>query len=276
MDDDNYGPFGPREDERAAAGGRRVHDSESHGKTRISGRLNSVHETTVWKFRDPRATRVRIYKAGEGLPWAIADLAKKTNAAIDEGDVPGKQLGPGDVIQAAVVSYFCGEAVHKPQTTPDSPGLATLPYKLVIADGGYWTAEPALPAEALIHFNVPETVGDLIPNLTPEQRSDALVSLQLKEATYASAEDLASGEQYASPPVQEFQEVDTGGNDLFGFMNFLEHDSNPEQFQVSGEWRDLTSAVEDAALDEDPRARLKRKASKSTRFDARDFGFEGK
>jgi hypothetical protein len=235
----------------------------------------------VWKFRDPRVTRARIYKGGEGLPWALTDLVRKTNVAIDEGNVPGKELGPGDVVQAAVVSYFCGEQVFRPQTTPDSPGLATLPYKIVIADGGYWTAEPALPAEALIHFNVPDTVGGLIPNLAPEQQAEILVSLQLKEATYASQEELARGEQYQSPPVQTFEDVDTEGNDLFGFMKFLEHEQHPEMFQDTGEWRDLTSALkdaaqEDSALGDDPRTRLKRKASRSTRFDSGDFGFGGK
>jgi hypothetical protein len=225
-------------------------DTDQHASARISGRDASVHETTVWKLHDPRTARVRIYKSGEGLPWAICDLVKKTNVAIDDGEVPGRPLGPGDVVQAAVVSFYCDDQVHKPKTTDDSLGYATLPYRIVLAPEGYWTAEPALPAEALIHFHVPLIVGELIPGLTDHQRVAALVSMQLKEATYATQDDLMRREQYASPPVLSYKDVDTHGNDVFGYARFLEHDSDPQQHEVSGEWRNLTSFRGDGASTE--------------------------
>lgn len=270
MTDYRDGPFG---DVDAPLPGRKPIDTENHKKTRTSGRHTSVHETKVFKFRDPRTTRVRIYKSGEGLPWAITDLVKKTSAAIEDGDLPGKPFGPGDVVQAAIVSYFCGGKVHKPQTTPDSPGYATLPYKIVIADGGYWTAEPALPAEALIHFNLPVTVGDLIPNLSEQDKEEVLISLQIKEATYASEDDLQRGEHYATPPFHEYEEVDTHGRDESGFMRFMEHDAGGAQNEVSGEWRDLTGFLDDVARDEDVETRVKRKLSERHNTDRFDFGF---
>jgi hypothetical protein len=40
------------------------------------------------------------------------------------------------------------------------------------------------------HFAAAETVGQLIPGLTKEQRDEMIVSLQLKEATHISTEAL--------------------------------------------------------------------------------------
>jgi hypothetical protein len=197
-------------------------DTQQHGTTSLSdGSRSEVCETTIWVFRDPRKTKVSIYHGFEGLPWAIADLVRKTNSAIGRGEVPGQTLSVGDVVQACVVSYYDGE-VHKPQTTADSPRYATLPYRIVRAEGGYVSAEPAVPPQTVVHFNIPATVGELIPNLDEDTRREVMVSLQLKEAAHSSERAIQEGvedavrSREASYAVSE--KADEEANAFFGFM----------------------------------------------------------
>jgi hypothetical protein len=245
-------------------------DTDRHASTRISGRAGDRrHETTVFRFRDPRAARPRIYRSGEGLPWAVTDLAKRMNSLIGSGQVDGEHIKPGDIVQAAVVSYYCGGKVLKPQTTPDSPAYATLPYRIVVAEGGYWTAEPALPAETLVHFALPATVGELIPGLSSERRDEVIVSLQLKEATHASTEvlekeakrALTSSGPYAVADEQEHSNA---------FRRFLEASSREVSAGASDDWRDLITSLGEAARDGDSPARTKKRLSDTDRI---DFGF---
>ena len=245
------------------------HDTERHSSTRISGRGGTHrHETTVFKFRDPRAARPRIYRAGEGLPWALTDLARKMNSLINAGQVAGAPIKPGDIVQAAVVSYFCDGKLHKPQTTPDSPAYATLPYRIVVAEGGYWTAEPALPPETLPHFAIPETVDGLIPGLSESQRDGLMVSLQLKEATHVSTEVLAREAERALTSTGSYA-VDEEEKQAEAFRRLL---SNP-MAESGDDWRDLIATLDEVARDTDSSARLKRQMQKRSDTDRIDFGF---
>jgi len=245
------------------------HDTERHSSTRISGRDGTHgHETTVFTFRDPRAARPRIYRSGEGLPWAITDLARKMNSLIAAERIPGKRLQPGDIVQAAVVSYFCDGKLRKPQTTPDSPSYATLPYRIVVAEEGYWTAEPALPPETLVHFSVPATVGDLIPGLSQEQRQGLIVSLQLKEATHVSTEVLAREAERALASTGSY-EIAEKGEQAEAFKRLAESPAG----DAGDDWRDLLATLDEVASGSDTSARLKRKMRERSDTDRIDFGF---
>jgi hypothetical protein len=250
-----------------------VLDTERHRSTRISGSDHN-HETTVFKFRDPRASRPRIYRSREGLPWAITDLAKRMNALIADGQIEGIPLAPGDIVQAAVVSYFCDGEVMRPQTTPDSPAYATLPYRIVQAPEGYWVAEPALPKESLIHFKLPETVGDLIPKLTPKQRNEAAVTLQLKEVTHVSQVALEEAARQAMPDAGVFARAEGQDAAAKSFGRFLASPPSGGGAGGGDEWREFTVLLDDVARDETPADRVKRKLSERIVRDRTDFGFK--
>jgi hypothetical protein len=247
-------------------------DTERHDSARISGGDGCTkHDTAVFKFRDPRAARPRIYRAFEGLPWAIADLAKKMNYLIDRGELEGTALVPGDIVQVAVVSYFHDGQVHKPQTKDGSPGLATLPYRIAFAPGGYWTAQPAVPPETLVHFRLPETVGELIPNLPAESAGQTFISLQLKEATYASDQAVLDEAQRVLTATGEFETVDGSEEDASGFRQFAEKAGAGGP--VCDEWRDFTMHLDDVARDEHPEQPARKKLSERLKNVETDFGF---
>jgi hypothetical protein len=248
-------------------------DTERHESTRFSaGGTSSRRETTVFKFRDTHIARSRIYRSQEGVPWAITDLVRKMNDLISSGEVDGKLIGPGDTVQAAVASYFCRGRVHLPQTGPDSPAYATLPYRILVADAGYWTAEPAVPPETLIHFHVPETIGELIPNLDYAARKEVMVSLQLKEATHVTEERLAAEAERAMAAkaayaVAERDEI------AAGFENFQKASAGASACTETQEWRNLVVHLDDVARNEQPSERVKRKMSERHNTDIVDFGF---
>jgi hypothetical protein len=248
-------------------------DTERHESTRFSaGGTSSRRETTVFKFRDTRVARARIYRSQEGVPWAITDLVRKMNELISSGEVDGARIGPGDTVQAAVVSYFCGGKVHLPQTGSDSPAYATLPYRIVVAEAGYWTAEPAVPPETLIHFHVPETIGELIPCLDDAQRREVMVSLQLKEATHLTEERLSVEAERAMSAKAAYA-VATEQAMAAGFENFEKASAAGTPGQVTEEWRNLVLQLDDVARKTHPSERLKRKMSERMDTDIVDFGF---
>ena len=232
------------------------------------GSRSEACETTIWVFRDPRKTKVSIYRGFEGLPWAIADLVRKTNAAIGRGEVPGQALSVGDVVQACVVSYYDGE-VHKPQTTADSPRYATLPYRIVRAEGGYVSAEPAIPPETVVHFNIPATVGELIPSLDEDARHEVMVSLQLKEAAHSSESSIQEGvedavrSREASYAVSEKAEEEASA--FFGFMaDEGDRDDTPTRPQAP---------LPDPVADGERRIRRMSERLQKRAKDTEDFGF---
>ncbi len=262
-DDQNISPGTAGAPERPASGP--PVDTERHGTTGISdGSRTERRQTTVWVFRDPRKTKVSIYRGYEGLPWAIADLVRRTNLAIERGEVPGQALSVDDVVQACVVSYYDGE-VKKPQTTADSPRYATLPYRLVRAEGGHVSAEPAIPPDTVIHFNIPVTVGDLIPTLDEDARRKVLVTLQLKEAAHSSAEAIAEGVK-DSVRAREASYVSTEKADLEAttFLSFIATEAQEE---------DTADLPTDAhAESERLRRRITQRLRKRAK-DTEDFGF---
>jgi len=223
-------------------------------------------ETTIWVFRDPRKTKVSIYRGFEGLPWAISDLVRKTNAAIGRGEVEGQTLSVGDVVQACVVSYYDGE-VRKPQTTADSPRYATLPYRIVRAEGGHMSAEPAIPPETALHFNIPATVGELVPNLDEDARREVLVSLQLKEAAHKTDRTIGESVEDAVRAREVSYDVSEKADEEAGaFLGFLANEGKEEDTPVSPP--PLPSHAETVRLRRTITQRLQKRAK-----DAEDFGF---
>ncbi len=221
-------------------------------------------DTTIWVFRDPRKTKVSIYRGFEGLPWAIADLVRKTNSAISRGDVPGQTLSVGDVVQACVVSYFDDE-VHKPQTTADSPRFATLPYRLVRAEGGHMSAEPAIPPETVVHFNIPATVGELIPNLDEDTRKKVLVSLQLKEAAHRSERSIdESVEDAVRSREASYDTSEKADDEASTFLGFIASEGKVEETPV----HPTDVHAESERLRRTITQRLQKRAK-----DTEDFGF---
>ena len=275
-------PTGGHDGARAAA---KPVDTEHHGSVKVRGKSGRTkHETTVWVFSDPRKARARVYRGYEGLPWALTDLVRKTNSAIDRDEVPGKRLDVGDVIQACVVSYYDGE-VHKPQTTDDSPRYATLPYRIVRAEGGYLSAEPAIPPETAIHFKLPVTVGDLVPTLSQERRPTVLVSLQLKEAAYGSLPEAIEAAGSQVELAAAYVVSDKAGEEAADFVRFIEtEDRDGERTPavappLSKPEPPAPEVLDPEDLDPAERARrdsarLKRKLSGRHDEDMRDFGFE--
>ena len=242
-------------------------DTEQHGTTMMSGGSPAeCCETTIWVFRDPRKTKVSIYRGFEGLPWAISDLVRKTNAAIGRGEVEGQTLSVGDVVQACVVSYYDDE-LRKPQTTDDSPRYATLPYRLVRAEGGHMSAEPAIPPETALHFNIPATVGDLIPNLDEDARREVLVSLQLKEAAHKTERSVDESVQEAvrSRDVS-YVTSEKADDEASDFLGFLANEGKEEDTPVSPPPR--PSHAETVRLRKAITQRLQKRAK-----DVEDFGF---
>ena len=152
-------------------------DTEQHEETRT--RDGRTLETSVWDFKNIRRSKLSIYNGFYGLEWALADLAYKTKLAIRKKEIPGKEPEEGDIIQACVVRYFVDNQKYEPETTPDSPKIATLPNKIEREREGNVTTELAIPKEMSMHLNIPRIVGDLIPILTPEQKQQVLVTLQL-------------------------------------------------------------------------------------------------
>jgi hypothetical protein len=256
-------------------------DTEQHETTRTrSGRYSARHETAVWAFKDPRKTKARIYRGYEGLPWALTDLVRKTNSAIARGDVPGKRLDIGDVVQACVVSYYCEGEVHRPQTTDDSPRYGTLPYRIVKAEAGHLSAEPALPEGAAIHFKLPVTVGDLIPTLGDDAKPGVLVSLQLKEAAYESEAQAIEEAEAALEDAAAYVMTDKADEEAADFVNFIDSgDRDTERTPAmgspaAGSGTHAPDATQDPA--ETARmesARLKRKLDSRRHEDMQDFGF---
>jgi len=242
-------------------------DTEQHGTTRMSGGSPAeCCETTIWVFRDPRKTKVSIYRGFEGLPWAISDLVRKTNAAIGRGEVEGQALSVGDVVQACVVSYYDGE-VRKPQTTADSPRYATLPYRIVRAEGGHMSAEPAIPPETALHFNIPATVGDLVPNLDEDARRELLVTLQLKEAAHKTDRTIEESVQDVVRAREVSYDVSEKADEEAGaFLGFLANEGKEEHTPVSPPPR--PSHAETVRLRRTITQRLQKRAK-----DAEDFGF---
>ena len=247
-------------------------DTEQHETTRTrSGRFRAKHETAVWAFKDPRKTKARIYRGYEGLPWSLTDLVRKTNSAIAKGDVPGKRLDVGDVIQACVVSYYCDGELHRPQTTDDSPRYGTLPYRIVKAEAGHLSAEPALPEGAAIHFELPVTVGDLIPTLGDDEKPGVLVSLQLKEAAYESETQAIEEAEATLDAAAAYVMSGKADDEAADFMSFIETGEKDTE---------RTPATPAPAPPEDPAekarrdsARLKRKLDSRRDEDRQDFGF---
>ncbi len=264
---------GPADPDVKRSGPSRPVDSQYHGTTTTRGRAGRTkHETTVWVFRDPRKTRACIYRGFEGFPWALTDLVRKTNLAIEKGDVPGSKLAVGDVVQACVVSYYDGK-VHKPQTTDDSPSLATLPYRIVVAEDGYLTAEPAIPPETAIHFNIPVTVGDLVPTLSEERKKDVLISLQLTAAAPGVADEQVEDGR-ASPPAPDaaYAVSDKADEEAADFMNYIaaeeRHSGRTPASPVEPE-----QAGAGAASDEEQRERMRQRLQRRHDKDTQDFGF---
>lgn len=246
-------------------------DTDQHETTRTrSGRFRARHKTTVWAFKDLRRTKVRIYRGYEGLPWALTDLVRKTNSAIGRGEVPGKRLEVGDVIQACVVSYYDGE-VHRPQTTDDSPRYGTLPYRIVRAEEGHLSAEPALPEGAAIHFRLPVTIGDLIPTLGDDEKPGVLVSLQLKEAAYESEAQAIEEAEAALEDAATYVMTDRADEEAADFVRFIDSGERDTE-------RTPAAPAPEAAEDPAERARrdsarLKRKLDGRREEDMQDFGF---
>lgn len=256
-------------------------ETDQHETTRTrSGRYRAKHKTTVWTFKDPRRTKARIYRGYEGLPWSLTDLVRKTNSAIAKGDVPGKRLEVGDVVQACVVSYYCDGELHRPQTTDDSPRYGTLPYRIVRVEEGHLSAEPALPEGAALHFKLPVTVGDLIPTLGDDEKPGVLVSLQLKEAAYeseAQAIEEAEATLDAAAAYVMSNRADDEAADFVSFIESGERDaaSTPAMGSpAAGSGLPVPEATEDPAETARMKsARLKRKLDSRREEDMQDFGF---
>lgn len=220
-------------------------DTENHQITKT--RTGKTLETSVWEFNNLRKARLSRYNGFYGLNWALADLADKTRRAIRKKDIPGRPPEEGDIIQACVVCYYLDNIKHEAETTPDSPLYATLPYKIVRGVERNITTELAIPKEMAIHLTIPQIIGDLIPTLTPEQRQQVIVTLQLKESTHESIEKLVEEvvQSQRSPEltyklspmvdkeVAEFQAI-------FGVE---------EQRPIKNdEWEDFTKSLRDTAV----------------------------
>lgn len=170
-------------------------DTQNHNSSHSRGSVRRKGETTVWQFGNARNSRPSIYRGTESIEWALADLARKTNARINSGELEGKVIEVDNVVQGCVVSYMLEGKVYKPKTTKDSPEYGTLPYRIVDKEG-YWLTTPDIPEETKIHFKIPELVGQLVLSdengvkLTPEQQNKMLITLQLKEAQHYTYEEL--------------------------------------------------------------------------------------
>ncbi|MHC5055351.1 MAG: hypothetical protein ACYTKD_11610 [Planctomycetota bacterium] len=272
---------------RPSGPSRAPRDKQEHTTTGFSdGSRAERRQTTIWVFRDPRKTKVSIYRGFEGLPWAIADLVRRTNLAIDRGEVPGQSLSVGDVVQACVVSYYDGE-VRKPQTTADSPRYATLPYRLVRAPGGHVSAEPAIPPETSVHFKIPVTVGELIPGLDEDARREVLVTLQLKEAAHTSEQAIKESlEDAVRSREASYAVTEKADEEASAFIGFIVKEARregaPAPPRSDGATSDAAepdpSATPDAPDTDAPDtgARIRRRITESLQKRARDmedFGF---
>jgi hypothetical protein len=228
------------------ANGKTPVDTENHRITSIrgageNGRGHKAGETTIWKLGDVRMAAFRIYRGGEALDWAITDLVKRTNSAIESKRMPGKSLSIGDIVQSCVYAYYfeSDQRVRKPRTTEDSPAYASLPYEICLAPEGFWIVKPALPKEALIHFKIPVYVGEIVradetgKQLTEEQRQALYVTLQLKEAQrIVNDADFENRERIAleKPKYILGGEIDKQASDYFsGLKEDCDEQEKPEE-----------------------------------------------
>ena len=264
-------------------------DTENHKITTIQGKR---HETTVFKFRDPRASRGVIFRSEEGLEWALKFLIDKTNKSIYEGEIEGDEIELGNIVQACVVSYTLNDKIYKPETTPDSPKYATLPYEYTKAEEGYLTTKVAVPKEMLLHMTLPITVGDLIPTLNKEELEQTLIALQLKESTIISKEEeleqfrgQTTGATYTinqtvNGEVEDFyahitkrQDPKPTNNEWSGLVEHIEKTASESQEIQVEDAGTITNfqPVDQRTYQEIKKEKLKKRESKR---DQQDFGFQ--
>ena len=129
------------------------------------------------------------------------------------------------------------------------------------------SAEPAIPPETAVHFNIPATVGELIPNLDDEARRKVLVSLQIKEAAHRSDRSInESVEDAVRSREASYAASEKADDEVSDFVGFLASEGKDEDTPVSPPPQ--PSHVETVRLRRTITQRLQKRAK-----DAEDFGF---
>ena len=127
------------------------------------------------------------------------------------------------------------------------------------------SAEPAIPPETVVHFNIPATVGELIPSLDEDARRKVLVSLQLKEAAHRSERSIdESVEDAVRSREASYDTSEKADDEASDFLGFLASEGKEEDTPA----RPPDAKAESARLRKTITQRLQRRAK-----DAEDFGF---
>ncbi len=109
----------------------------------------------------------------------VIDLVKKTNEAIENGEIEGKEIKEGDLVQGYVVRYYDGE-VHTPKIEEGSSKYITYPFR-VKSKFDCLIVESSRAKRIL--FGPQKYLWDLLEELPKEKREDIAVTLQIKKVT---------------------------------------------------------------------------------------------
>ena len=121
----------------------------------------------------------------------------------------------------------------------------------------------------MVHFNIPATVGELIPDLDDDARRKVLVSLQLKEAAHSSELAIQEGvEDAVRSREASYAASEKADEEAGAFIGFIANEARSDGTPT----RPGPPRAEPPAAGERVRRRITERLQRRAR-DVEDFGF---